>query len=190
MRITWFYCLLLLSASFLMRSKPLKNAANIQLTPEELKLYKLITAYRTQNGLPAIPLSVSLTEVAHLHAKDLETNRPDQEGCSLHSWSANGKWTSCCYTPDHAQKLCMWNKPKELTSYTGNGFEIAATYSELIDAPKALALWKESQFHNDVLLNKGVYTRKWNAMGIGVYKNYAVVWFGHEVDSKGAPGKP
>src|ERR1044071_1101964 len=131
MRTTVFICFLLLGVTFLMGSKPLKNANIIQLTSEELKLYNLITAYRTQNGLPSIPLSVSLTEVAQLHAKDLETNRPNQEGCSMHSWSANGKWTSCCYTPDHAQKLCMWNKPKELTSYTGNGFEIAATYSEL-----------------------------------------------------------
>lgn len=190
MRNVVFYCFLILGAAIFMAGKTPQRGDVIQLSPEELKLYKLITAYRAQNGLPAIPLSVSLTDVAQIHAKDLETNRPDQEGCSMHSWSANGKWSSCCYTPDHAQKLCMWNKPKELTSYTGNGFEIAATYSELIDATKALDLWKESKFHNEALLNKGAYARTWNAMGIGIYKNYAVVWFGHEVDAKGAPGKP
>ena len=146
--------------------------------------------YRANNGLPSIPLSVSLTEVAHLHVVDLENNRPDSSGCSLHSWSEKGKWQSCCYTPDHAQRLCMWNKPKELTAYTGNGFEIAATKSDFIDAKDALGLWKASQPHNDVVLNKGVYSRKWNAIGIGIYKRYAVIWFGHEADANGAPDKP
>jgi hypothetical protein len=143
-----------------------------------------------QHGLSPIPLSASLTVVAQLHAKDLTDNRPDVEGCSMHSWSAKGKWQSCCYTPDHAQKQCMWNKPRELTSYTGNGFEIAAQRSDLIGAKEALELWKGSTFHNDVILNKGIYNRKWNAIGLGIYKNYAVVWFGHEVDANGEPGKP
>lgn len=84
----------------------------------------------------------------------------------------------------------MWNKPKELTSYPGNGFEIAAQKSDLINAKEALTLWKESKYHNEVILNKGVYAREWKAMGIGIYKNYSVVWFGHETDSKGEPLKP
>jgi len=58
------------------------------------------------------------------------------------------------------------------------------------NAKEALTLWKESKYHNEVILNKGVYTREWKAMGIGIYKNYSVVWFGHETDSKGEPLKP
>jgi len=83
----------------------------------------------------------------------------------------------------------MWNKPAELTSYKGNGYEIAAQQSDSLDAKDALALWKASRFHNEVILNKGIYKGNWNAMGIGIYKRYAVVWFGNEIDSLGAPGK-
>jgi uncharacterized protein YkwD len=185
-----FYSLLIITLSVFTASKTPPPSKKVQLTQEELKLYNLINNYRASNGLKAIPLSTCLTEVAHLHVRDLEDNHPDQEGCNLHSWSQKGKWQSCCYTPDHAQKQCMWNKPKELTSYPGNGFEIAAQYSEPIDAKQALILWKGSQYHNEVLLNKGVYKREWKAMGIGIYKNYSVVWFGHETDSNGVPLKP
>ena len=38
---------------------------------------------------------------------------------SMHSWSANGSWTPCCYTADHARKECMWNKPGEITGGAG-----------------------------------------------------------------------
>jgi hypothetical protein len=53
-----------------------------------------------------------------------------------------------------------------------------------------LSLWKGSQYHNDAILNKGIYKTKWNAIGVAIYKNYSVVWFGHEIDIKGAPEKP
>jgi hypothetical protein len=184
------YCLLIVSTAFLLSSKPARVNDKVQLTSEELKLYNLVTAYRTANGLPAIPLSTSLTFVAQLHAKDLDENRPDTGNCTMHSWSNKGKWQSCCYTADHAQKLCMWNKPSELTSYTGKGFEIAAQYSEGMNAQKALELWKASQYHNAAILNAGPYKTKWNAMGIGIYNNYAVIWFGHEADKDGEPARP
>lgn len=95
------------------------------LSDEETKLYDLIMEYRKANGLPNISISTSLTNVAQTHVKDLQNNHPENEPCNMHSRSANGKWTPCCYTPDHAQAQCMWNKPRELTSYNGNGFEIA-----------------------------------------------------------------
>jgi hypothetical protein len=183
------YCLLILGAFLFMGGKTLQRGGNIKLTSDELKLYNLLIAYRAENGLKPIPLSSSLTVVAHLHARDLEINQPDSAGCNMHSWSGSGKWQSCCYTPDHAQKLCMWNKPRELTSYTGNGFEIAAKKYDLLGT-ELLALWKASKPHNDVILNKGVYNRKWNAIGIGIYKNHSVIWFGHEVDPVGEPGRP
>lgn len=185
-----FYCLLITGSALFIESKTPSACNSVQLTQEELNLYKLITNYRAANGLKAIPLSTCLTEVAHIHVRDLEDNHPDLEGCNMHSWSEKGKWQACCYTPDHAQKLCMWNKPKELTSYPGNGFEIAAQKSDSINAKDALALWKESKYHNEVILNKGVYTREWKAMGIGIYKNYSVVWFGHDIDTNGVPLKP
>lgn len=163
------------------------NAQN--LTKEEQKLYKLLMDYRKQNGLHEIPLSASLTIVAQTHVKDLVENKPDKGNCNAHSWSANGKWTACCYTPDHAQATCMWTKPKELTSYSGNGYEIACGSNGCcsdfeMTAEYALQSWKKSAGHNGVIVNQGIWKDKWNAIGIGVYKGFAVVWFGKEADVK------
>ena len=94
-----------------------------ELTKNEAELYELIMAYRKRKNLPKIPLSPSLTYVAQTHSKDLAENRPDVGNCNAHSWSENGKWTSCCYTSDHSKASCMWEKPKELSNYKFPGFE-------------------------------------------------------------------
>lgn len=151
------------------------------LTEEEKKLYDLIMAYRKAKKLPAIPLSTSLTFVAQTHVKDLSTNHPDKGKCNMHSWSSKGKWESCCYTDDHKKAECMWNKPRELTSYKGNGFEIAASGMET--AEDALAGWKSSPSHHAVIINSGTWKKAWQAIGIGMYNGYAVVWFGNELDA-------
>jgi uncharacterized protein YkwD len=153
------------------------------LSTEEQKLYNLIMEYRSEHNLPKIPLSKNLTIVAQTHVKDLQENRPDKGNCNSHSWSSKGKWTPCCYTSDHAQAQRMWSKPRELTSYTGNGYEIACTGSN--NAQQALNLWKTSSGHNAVILNLNVWkSHPWGAIGIGIYGNYAVVWFGEETDDK------
>ncbi len=154
------------------------------LTDEEKKLFDLIMAYRKELGLPMIPCSSCLTKVAKLHVRDLANNDPVSDECNGHSWSSNGPWTPCCYTADHAQAACMWSKPRELTPYKGNGYEIAYTHwgGDAV-AAGALLGWQQSPHgHNDVIINKGVWKEKWNAIGIGIYKNFAVVWFGHEPD--------
>lgn len=162
------------------------------LTDEEKKLYDLIMEYRYENGLPNIPLSSSLTYVAHTHVRDLAHNKPDIGNCNLHSWSSNGPWSSCCYTSDHAQAECMWSKPRELTTYKGNGYEIASGYKGGFDssysdsntsAAIALDCWKGSAGHNAVILNQSSWKdMHWKAIGIGIFKGYAVVWFGEEYD--------
>lgn len=153
------------------------------LTAEETALYTLIMSYRKEKGLPAIPLSKSLTLVAQTHVKDLETNRPVTGSCNLHSWSDKGTWTPCCYTPDHTKAQCMWSKPAELTSYKGNGFEISYGGSNFTaTAQGALNSWKTSSGHNAVIINAGMWSTPWNAIGIGIYGGYAVVWFGNEED--------
>lgn len=149
---------------------------------EERKLYSLIMQYRRQLDLPDIPLSTSLTYVANLHVHDLMQHGPDAGDCNSHSWSNKGNWSACCYTSDHAEAKCMWSKPRELTRYQGNGYEIASWSSAGIDAISALEIWKGSYHHNHVIINQGPWTKKWNAIGIGLYKNYAVVWFGREED--------
>ncbi|MBN1799787.1 MAG: CAP domain-containing protein [Spirochaetales bacterium] len=152
------------------------------LTAEEQKLYNLIMEYRAAYNLPVIPLSPSLSYVAKLHVRDLYKH-PPKGSCNLHSWSDDGPWTSCCYTSNHAKAECMWYKPKELTPYTGMGFEISMYYSLQVTAEMALTTWKTSSGHNQVIINKGKWRDStWRAIGIGIYLNYAVVWFGKEGD--------
>jgi uncharacterized protein YkwD len=154
-----------------------------KLTSEESKLYELIMNYRLNNGLPKIPLSPDLTIVAHTHVLDLETNHPDSGDCNMHSWSSKGNWSAVCYTADHAQARGMWVKPKELTNYKGNGYEIAHSSTALVDADRAINGWKYSPRHNAVILNKGIWKdMNWKAIGIGIYGHFAVVWFGTETN--------
>jgi uncharacterized protein YkwD len=151
------------------------------LSTEEKKLYDQIMKYRKSLYLPEIPLSSSLTIVAQTHVKDLENNHPVYGNCNLHSWSSNGNWIPCCYTSDHAEASKMWSKPKELTTYKGNGYEIAYSSSKAT-AEGALEAWKSSSGHNAVMINEGIWDSQWNAIGIGIYGGYAVVWFGREKD--------
>ena len=159
------------------------------LNDEERKLYDLIMQYRNEKGLPKIELSTSLTFVAQAHVKDLVDNKPDSKNCNAHSWSSKGPWTAVCYTRDHSQAKYMWSKPRELTSYLGNGYEIACgsnvCCSEFVmTADYALNSWKSSKGHNGIIINEGVWNkRKWNAIGIGLYKGFSVVWFGEEIDN-------
>ena len=157
------------------------------ISEKEYQLYQLVMAYRAQYNLPKIPLSKSLTYVARTHAKDLELYNPNKKRCNMHSWSANGPWTSCCYTPDHKVAECMWYKPRELTNYPGYGYEIAHWSSAGITPQGSLNGWKSSKGHNDVIINRGMWKKEWKAIGIGIYKNYAIIWFGHEEDPDGSP---
>lgn len=156
------------------------------LQEEEQALYTLIMEYRAMKGLKSIALSPKLSRVAQLHAKDLaEHYDPKNPRCNLHSWSKNGKWTACCYTDDHKQAKCMWDKPKEITGYPGYGYEISYYSSGGATAAEGLEGWKKSHGHNEVIINEGIWKSvTWNAVGIGLYKEYGVVWFGKETDDE------
>jgi len=158
-------------------------------TKKEKQLYELIMKYRKQKGLPSIPLSAAMTKVAQVHAQDLSQEAPyKKEGCNLHSWSNKGSWTACCYDDRHSNPECMWNKPREISGFDANGFEISyGSESEtfVVDAEKALNSWKESKGHNMVMINKGTWKDfQWKSIGVGVYKNFACVWFATEADTK------
>jgi uncharacterized protein YkwD len=159
---------------------------DIKLSKEEKKLYKILNKYRDKKGLPEIPLSSSLTCVAQKHVRDLMDNLPDIGKCNSHSWSDNGPWSSCCYTSDHARAKCMWDKPRELTAYNGDGYEIA--YGDTrgyADAKGALRGWQSSEKHHDVILNREIWKdSNWRAVGIGMHRGYAVIWFGTETDER------
>ncbi len=157
-------------------------------TDSEYRLYEMINDYREDHGLKAIPLSHSLSLVAGAHVWDLNTNQPDKGRCNMHSWSNEGPWTKCCYTDDHKNASGIWSKPAELSSYDGNGYEIAyfSSWTEEEHSDMAFAAlegWKSSPGHNQMILNKYTWRRmNWNAMGVAIFDNYAVVWFGEEKD--------
>jgi hypothetical protein len=158
----------------------------ICLSEEEKKLYDLIMQYRKSKKLKAIPISSKLTKTAQTHVHDLADNYTYEEGakCNPHSWSNKGTWTSCCYTSDHKQAECMWSKPKEIAGYESPGYEIAYYSSAGATAQEGLDGWKKSPGHNPLLVNLGIWEKlEWKAIGIGLYKEYGVVWFGEAEDA-------
>lgn len=142
-----------------------------------------INAVRADNGLPAIALSSSMCEVAATHNQDLAAHAPHAPAdCNLHSWSNQGPWSACCYTSDHAQAQCMWDKPGELTVYPGNGYEVSAAGGGLTPQ-SAVDLWLGSPGHRAVLLSEGAWADPpWLALGADIQDGFAAAWFGHQVD--------
>ena len=187
----FFFCLFFVLQVHPQSGKEKKQLPDEQLTPTELELYKQITEYRSQKGLPEVKLSKSLCYVARTHAQDQTANYKYGSRCNLHSWSNDGKWSSCCYTPDHKKAACMWDKPRELTNYAGDGYEISFYSTYRFESPEATAKdilkgWKKSPGHNDVIMNKNTWKNvEWKAMGVAVYGDYSNVWFGKETDTEG-----
>lgn len=187
--------LFLLTSSGLFGQNILVSIDQICVSKEETKLYDLINDYRSSQGLEQIPLSVNLTLVAKAHSADLYYNNPDDDYlCNMHSWSDKGEWEACCYTSDHANAECMWDKPGELTSYEGDGYEIAFFISpvtaDISMAHEALESWKLSPGHNNTIINAGIFRNaEWNAIGVGIYEEYVTVWFGEKHDKDGEPEK-
>ncbi|HET9487236.1 MAG TPA: CAP domain-containing protein [Chryseosolibacter sp.] len=141
--------------------------------------------YRKSKGLPPIALSAKLTQVAQVHARDLANNyKFDPENkCNPHSWSKKGEWSSCCYTSDHKQAKCMWDKPKEISGYNSAGYEMAYYSSSGANAIEGLDGWKKSPSHNPMMINEGIWKQvTWKGIGIGIYKEYGIVWFGELED--------
>jgi len=176
------------------------------LTPEESGLLNSLNEYRASNLLPPVPHSRALTRVARLHAIDLVENRPelgvDSRGraCTLHSWSNAGFWSPVCYTGDHRYLSRMLDKPREITRqvYAGAGYEIVywTSASEALSSG-VLDTWRKSPSHNALILEKGDWQGSdWAALGVGVYRNVAVMWFASSADPLGqlascdpAPGR-
>ncbi|OKH30728.1 hypothetical protein NIES2119_30470 [[Phormidium ambiguum] IAM M-71] len=149
---------------------------------EETKLYNLVNEYRAQNGLAPITASKALSTVANRHVLDLAENI----GTLTHSWS------DAPYDPSNSSTYsAMWSAPQRFnTGYVGNGYENAfgGSGSYIANATDALQAWKNSPAHNAVILNQGMWQNlQWNALGVGLYKGYAVLWFGQQPDTTGTP---
>lgn len=159
------------------------------LNSEEVKLMKFITQFRLSQNLKPISLSSSLTTIAKIHLKDLEENSPSP-GCSYHSWSNRGEWLPCCHTNNLISMECSFLKPKELTDYKENGFElIYFEHEENISvSERSIKFWKQNPEFNDFLSNKNEWkSMNWKAMGVAVSKRFGIIWLGTEKDTKEMP---
>ncbi|CAF4656766.1 unnamed protein product [Rotaria sp. Silwood2] len=88
----------------------------------------------------------------------------------------------------------MWSKPSEISNYKFNGFEISFGYAQnvrktmTVNPTVAVDSWKKSEGHNNVIIQQGAFKNtSMKAMGAGVYKGYACVWFGQQADTYPAP---
>jgi hypothetical protein len=162
--------------------------AGFCVSESEWKLYRMVNEYRHQYDLPPIPLSKSLSFVASTHAKDLFLNHPEDSPCNFHSWSDKGPWKAFCYPADENKKNSVWDKPKELTRYNNKGYEIVYWENSTVIIDSVINFWRSIEYFNSFLMNAGKWQgRTWNAIGIGIYENYAVAWFGEVPDIDGVP---
>ena len=152
----------------------------------EMKLCRMVNEFRKRNNLPPVPLSRSLSFVAVMHAKDLFLNKPDKAPCNFHSWSNKGPWKPFCYPRDENKKNSVWDKPRELTRYPAKGYEIIYWENSPATIDSIMSVWRtEDSFSSFLLCNGKWQGKKWNAMGIGIYENYACAWFGEAADPEG-----
>jgi len=160
--------------------------ADFCIKPAEMQLYRMINDYRKRYELPPVPLSKSLSYVATSHVKDLFFNHPDHEPCTSYSWSDKGPWKAFCYPQDENKKNSVWDKPKEFTPYKGKGYEVIYWENSPAIPDSIMVIWKSIDYVKNYLLNTGKWQgKKWNAIGIGIYENFACVWFGELTDQEG-----
>jgi len=194
MKLPGFVTVLLICFSWLVSSGQMPEKTGKPAPPSfcissmEYKLYNMINAYRHRYDLPPIPLSKSLCVVASTHVRDLFFHHPDQGSCNAHSWSDQGSWKPFCYPRDENKKNSVWDKPKELTTYRGKGYEIVYWENNATVIDSIIAFWKSMDYFNSFLMNTGKWQgKKWNAIGIGIHENYACAWFGELPDPEGEP---
>lgn len=74
---------------------------------------------------------------------------------------------------------CMWNKPREFSkgAFSGNGYEISAWSGGRMTPTGALNQWKGSSGHDDVIMNRGIWTTNWAKIGASIDGGHASAWF-------------
>lgn len=181
--------LLLTTLSFLAIGQA-ESIGSPYLTTDEVALVQLINNHRIEHGKPPLTVSKSLTQVARWHVWDAINHQPFNSSCNLHSWS-NARpdlWDGMCYTGNHSQAAQMWNKPKQITNnqYTADGYENAAWSSPTLPAQDAFNLWKNSEGHNNVMLEQAAFSAiSFKVIGVAIENGYAFSWFGQALDPQG-----
>ncbi len=165
-----------------------KIPANYCISAEEMRLFQMLNTLRSEYGKPALKLSTSLSFVARTHVIDLQEHHPDTSICNLSSWSDQGNWKACCYNPYVPDQDCMWDKPKELTSYPYRGYELVTFFEDKLVSDSVVNIWAGTKKVLDMILTRGDYKqKKWICMGVGMNGHYASVWFGQRADKTASP---
>lgn len=155
---------------------------------DEYRVYQLLNEFRKKEGLAVIPISKSLSYVAKVHTLDLHGNHPDTSFCSLSSWSDKGIWMPCCHSRHTPDPLCILNKPKELTNYTGEGHELSYWDNKGATPDSIVSFFLNLPQSRELMLNTGKWSYfSWKAVGVAIYKNYASIWFGESIDMENEP---
>lgn len=150
---------------------------------EEAQLFGRINEARIEKGLSPLLLSKSLSFVAETHVKDLYINRPESAFCNMHSWSDKGNWSPFCYPKDQSRRKSVWDKPKEITYYPGQAFELIYWTNQVAFPDEIMDTWLATQSSASILLNYGKYAKNtWKTVGVAIYKGFASAWFGEYAD--------
>lgn len=180
-----FFIIMISGQAVLSQNRGLKDFC---ISANEMQLFERINELRTDYDKSMLQLSASLSYVAKMHVEDLSKNHPDTSICGLSSWSDKGNWKACCYNTYVLNENCMWNKPKELTSYPYRGYELVTYFEDDFTTDSILHIWSGTREVLDMLLTQGNYsTKKWACMGVGVHKNYVSLWFGQRADQAKQP---
>ncbi|GEM_PF-1007300 len=153
-----------------------QNCPGDELDTSEQALYELINQYRAQHKLPKIPHSPSLTLVANRHAQDLAKNLK----------LPTSSWSDCQYeTLDPSTWPCMWTAPQRLmTNYPDKAHEIIDSRAYRATPETAFHNWQNNGYYRAMLLNQSPWETPWNALGIAIYKEYAIIWLGQTPDTQ------
>ena len=174
-------CFLLIGTTTLKAQIPIPS--NFKISQRSKLLFDKINEYRSKNGLDKVPLSTSLCWVAYLHNEDLLRYNADTADCFLSSWSDGPLWKGACINKKSKNIKYSRNKPKELTNYPAQGYELSYWQNTEPNIESVLTDWSSDKISNDILLNQGAWkNHEWNAIGISTIKNYVLVWFGTAVD--------
>lgn len=148
-----------------------KRCVGDDLVPIEQELFMAVNKYRVENGQPALKLSLQLTMLGNRRLLDLNQNLKT----ITHSWS------NCPYNiTDEKTWPCLTASPQRLNSgYKGEGYETLYRTSGRATVSGAIEAWKKSSLHSSIILNQGAFAKlPWDAVGVAVNGQYAVLWFG------------
>ncbi|MBI9035953.1 MAG: SPOR domain-containing protein [Bacteroidales bacterium] len=177
--------LLFMAFLFVLSSKAqFSSIEDFCISENDKALFESFNKYRLEQDLPKLELSRALSYVANTHVKDLFFNQPYKRNCSMHSWSDKGRWTPLCFDTSSPNYKGMTAKPRELTYYRSDAYEIIFFTNIEMSMEDILKQWAALDASKDLILQKGKWAKyKWTSIGIGTFKGYSCVWLGTAKDT-------